>query len=404
MPRWLAASRSLARRALPLTMAVVVVVFVAATLYSQFLLTTDVDALAIAANGAPSVAALADARGELRTLGFIAAHGDARAGWDEHRRRLEEAIAANERTPTYPGEAELEHVVRQELAQLDQRAHAPYAELETAIDELDAGIAALSSLNRRYLVEAAQSIGRMGRLRNFYALLLDGLAIVISLLATFLAARTVNRYFATMDRRARELEHLAIQVGHDIANPLTPIQVALLAAARNDGHAAAAVERAQRSVVRIEQTIRGLARFAQAGMTPPTPPPRAALAPALAEAARAAGCTVDAGELEVAFAEPALRELLGDLVAASAPPNGDTITAVEVAPVGRCVRISIVRPAHGGDGANPFDPQLHVPGADYPGIDLRLATVRRAVQAAGGGVGVRRARGRETLWIELLRA
>jgi hypothetical protein len=93
--------------------------------------------------------------------------------------------------------------------------------------------------------------------------------------------------------------------------------------------------------------------------------------------------------------------LLDDLLAASTPPPG----GIDVTASSGRVRVSVVRTSDGDTGGDPFDPQLHSPGADHPGIDLRLATVRRYVEACGGTVGARRRRGEHgRLWIELPRA
>ena len=68
------------------------------------------------------------------------------------------------------------------------------------------------------------------------------------------------------------------------------------------------------------------------------------------------------------------------------------------------VRVTVARDGGSGPGVDPFDPQLHVPGSEHPGLDLRLATVRRRVEACGGRVGTRRDGRRRQLWIELPRA
>ena len=410
MSRRLFRSRTLARRSLPLTMSIVVLAFVAATVYSQRLLSNDAEALDIAGNSAPSIAFLADARAELRALERIAARSDGHGLWPAHRRRLEAALVEYERTPMYPGEPELDAEARRQRARVDEavRTGAPTETAEASLDELDSAIFSLSELNRSHLLDAARMIGQGGRRRNFFAFTLDGIAIVIAFIATLLAARTVERHLRVMERRTRELEHLAIQVGHDIANPLAPIEVALHgAAARADAAPArAAVERAQRSLGRIHETIARLVSFAKAGVPTAGAPSRTPLAPALADAARAAGRTpANGGELEiggdvtVALPEPVLRELLADFFGASAPPD-TPLESIAVTRSSHDVRIIVARAA-AGDGADPFDPQLHIPGGEHPGIDLRLATVRRHVEAAGGAVGFRRGRRREELWIEL---
>src|SRR3954447_23237467 len=101
-----AQARTFTRRLLPLTMAVVVAVFVGSTLYSQLLLSSDVHALDIAYNAAPSIATLADARGELRALSRIAdelaaatttdAAARARGSYAQRRKALDAALAKYE--------------------------------------------------------------------------------------------------------------------------------------------------------------------------------------------------------------------------------------------------------------------------------------------------------------------
>src|SRR6185312_11226362 len=137
----------------------------------------------------------------------------------------------------YSGEPELDAEARRQLARVDVavQSGAPAETTEAALDELDGAIFSLSELNRSHLLDAARMIGQGGRRRNLVAFTLDGIAIVIAFIATLLAARTVERHLRASERRTRELEHLAIQVGHEIANPLAPIEVALHgAAARAD--------------------------------------------------------------------------------------------------------------------------------------------------------------------------
>jgi signal transduction histidine kinase len=382
-------------------MAIVVAVFVAATAYTQFLLTSDVDALDIASNAAPSVAYLADARAELRLLARDAASG-ARRSYAEHRRALDAALVEYAKTPDYPGEHDLYVTVRDDLALLDTRM-AAHASIDKELDDVDASMHALSELNRSHLVHSEQAIARAGRRRNRLAFVLDGIGIAIACFATILAIRTVERYIATLRRRARELEHLAIQVGHDIANPLAPIQVVMHEDdATQDPMRQKALERGRRALQRIQATIERLSLFARAGVAPPPPLPSTPLEPALRAAARAAGLEVTVDPAwQVRCAEPVLRDLLADLVSATVPSTGD----IDVSVSPRSVRVA-VRCTPDGDGAgDPFDPRLHTPGAEHPGIDLRLATVRRYVEAHGGTVGWRRPRGeREELWIELPRA
>ena len=426
-PRWVAGSRALARRILPLTMGVVVAAFVASTIYSQLLLTTDVEAVDIASNSAPSIAELANARAELRALERdadreVAADepeaGRAHAAYARDRRAIDAALAEYSKTPDYRGERELFERVPAELAALDAlvaRARAAgdvergaaARRIAAAIDELDASLHDVSELNRRQLQASAQAVARAGRRRNIYAFALDGFGIVVAFVATLLATRTVERHVAVLRRRARELEHLAIQVCHEVATPLTPIEVALRMFDEHDGDEQRrnALARARRSQERIVESIGRLTTFAKSGIPSTDPQARSLLAPALEAAARPAGVTVAADPAwQVACAERVLADLLADLFAGSTSPGAAPLLGAEVRASGRHVRVTVLRAPDGERGRDPFEPQLHTPGSTHPGIDLRLATVRRRVEACGGSVGVRRGRRVQQLWIELPRA
>ena len=98
-------------------MGLVVAIFVAATIYSQLRLTSDLDALDIASNAAPSIAELANARAELRGLereadNVVAADDQtalahAHARYRQKRQQIDAVLAAYEALPDYSGEEEL---------------------------------------------------------------------------------------------------------------------------------------------------------------------------------------------------------------------------------------------------------------------------------------------------------
>jgi signal transduction histidine kinase len=412
-------ARTLSRRLLPLTAGVVVVSFVAATLYTQLLLGSDVEALDIAFNSAPSIAELADARAELRTLGHLAEHiadeTDAtkqarlRIAYAAERRQLEESLARYRETPFYPGESELYAEVQARLQRVDRtlgEAAADAVPVRARVDDLEAALRRLSELNRRHMNAAARTITLAERRRDAYAFLLDAIAILIAVFTVALAARTVERYMATLDRRAKELEHLAIQVGHEVANPLTPIQVALRQADESgDDGLRAATARASRSLARIRDTIGRLTEFAKAARPPAEPPGPTMLAPPLTEAASAIGVAVTVDPTwRVACAESTLRELLPMFLDGGMAAGGATPLGIEVRASPGHVRVAVRMPPDPSAVGDPFDPQLRGVASGQPGIDLRLATVRRIVEACDGRVGVRQRRTERCLWIELLRA
>ncbi len=418
MGRGLNGTWRMARRVLPLTTGFVVAIFIAATLYTELLLTDDVDALDIASNSAPSIAALANARGELRALANAAekvvaqpslADDEAHTAYQAHRHVIDDALAEYARTPDYPGEHQLYDVVVARLARVDaivRDDHATERQLAEAVEAVDGAMHALSELNRGYLVSAAAKLAKTGRRRNRYAFVLDALGIAAAFVATVLAARTVERYLSTLARRSRELDHLAIEVAHEIASPLTPIELALGAEPGGGGEAhEASLARARRGVQRIRASLEWLSTFAAAGRSPDAPLPRTPLSPALRSAAHAVGLEVDVDPAWlVGCAEASLQALLADLLSASVTPGREPPEAIAVESIGDRVRVSVLRAPSAQPLMDPFDPQLHVPGTEHPGLDLRLATVRRRVEACGGRVGVRRGRRRERLWIELPRA
>ncbi len=416
---------------LPRTMGLVVAIFVAATIYSQLRLTSDLDALDIASNAAPSIAELAEARAELRGLGraadgVIAAEDEAalaraRSRYRDERRQIDAVLAAYEKLPDYSGEQALFARVPTELKQLDRLVDQPTARplptsaraatqqrVDGVIDQLEASLREISDLNRSKLEAGAHAIVTGSRRRNVYAFALDGLAILVAFVSTLLAARTVERFVTTLRRRARELDHLAIQVGHEIATPLMPIRVALRIfeeEGHDDGVRRDALARAERSLVRIEQSIERLTTFAKAAIPSAEPAPRTPLSSPLAAAASRAGIKVDVDPgLHVGCAEPVLHELLADLFGGGLPPGVVALDGIEVQTSARYVRISVRSAPDGDRFSDPFDPQLQNPGSLHPGIDLRLATARRRVEACGGAVGVHNGKRERRLWIALPRA
>jgi len=420
----LTAARRIPRLLLPFTMGLVVLSFVGATLYSQLLLDTDVVALDIVFNAGPSIAEVADARGTLPALDHAAddfllatddaGRAEARARYVTARSALERELADYELLPGYPGETDVYERLRQEVRRLDGdllggvygrgRDALPAARAQLTV--VDEALRAVSDVNRKHLQSAFASMARAGRRRNFYALALDAVAVVIATIATVLVTRTIERQLAVRVRRAKELEHLAIQVGHEIANPLTPIQVALrFAGESGDEQLRKSSSSAERALARIRASIDRLADFAKASQ-PPATPSSSPLSPAVEEIARAAGggaVSVDGG-VRVACPDGQLRDILRGLVAGSIAPGTSGAVAVSVATSGSRVRILVESPSDEGASSDPFDPQLRDPQSGLPGLDLRLATVRRLVEAFGGAVGVRQRFPRQCLWVELPRA
>ena len=313
-------------------------------------------------------------------------------------------LAAYAQTANYVGEPELYEVAKAKLAAVDEAlragAVAPTGEratamgrLDEAIGQLDGALQALSELNGAHLQTAAASLARMGRRRNRWVFLLDGFAILAAIGATLLAARTVERYLATLARRARELEHLAIEVGHEIATPLVPIELAL---GTDEGSAGepkhAGMARARRSVQRIKSSLERLTTFAASARPPEPPLPRTPLAPALETIAREAGLAVAADPAwAVCCPELSLQALLRDLFAAAGK-----IESVEVAEAGTSVRLSVARTPPGDRRSIRSIRSCTSPAAPTPGsicacrrcaAASRPAAVASACAASAAAIG-----------------
>ena len=98
---------------------------------------------------------------------------------------------------------------------------------------------------------------------------------------------------------------------------------------------------------------------------------------------------------------PVLRQVIDDLVRATATAPSKLLR-VEIARTIKGVRLTFVSSRDEGRRApDPFEPALFDLPSGHPGIDLRLATVRRLVEARDGTVGFRDRKRVRRLWIEL---
>jgi signal transduction histidine kinase len=292
-----------------------------------------------------------------------------------------------------------EHV-QELLRQLDQliKPDGEQMVLAPRVDELEHALRDLSELNRVHLVSSQRGVLKRERRFAYYSFALDGMALLLALAAAWLVARTVRGYVLRIERRTAELEHLAVQVGHEIGNPLTPLTLALEGCV---GLESGALARGQKAIARIRRSVDRLIGFAESGRVPPG---RAA-ATEVGQALHGLDVELHGdAHARVACEPEVLRGVVADLVQVAAEaPQQLLYLEVQVRPFH--VRLAAVC-AVGNGGArsiDPFDPQMHEIESGHPGIDLRLATVRRRVEARGGAVGVRDARGERVLWLDLAR-
>lgn len=375
-------------------MLAVVASFVAGTLVTQYQLSSEVDAMDIAGNAVPDIASIAEARATLRAIERAAANaGD----YALQRKRLDENLLRYRTSPEYPGEANLFAPIPDLLRGLDELVARDPASTQLAqrIDEIDRQLHDLMELSRTQLHSSAAAMIRKERRSNRFAVTLDAAAICIAIVATWLVSKTLEEYLSRFKRRSRELEHLAIQVGHEIANPLVPLQHAISLGAERVIAERPIFDRASRSLERIRSSLDRLIRFAESAVPPANSGVSVPVRPALVNASPA-GSIPMSGDLDCnVFCAPAtLAEMLHDLVAAANPSR------IVVKRSRKNVRLSFEGGSENGTTV-PFDPELYDERSGHPGIDLRLAAVRRRVEANGGAVGFRQRNGQRTLWIEL---
>jgi signal transduction histidine kinase len=389
------------------------------------------EARVLLSNAAPATQRLTDARTALRHLDgeLDDAMLDLRDGkpFDrqpprEARREIERALDAYERLPSYHLEREYAASVRLALGRVDgvlDRLTAaiadrdlPHAhrledgEWRSASDQLDDAISRLVLFNVERSAEHARGVESIWRSSSRAGLAFGGLTILLSAVATLLAARTIRRQIGRERERSTELEAFAGRVAHDLTSPLNAVALAL-ELERQDRDQARVVRRrgvALSSLMRVRGLVDGLLDFARAGARP-DPSVRTAvdhLLPPLLDELRAGaepiGVTLSCrlpSPCEVDCAPGVLTSLITNLVRNAVKYMGDReVRQVTVRVLGGAgtVRVEV---DDTGPGLSPelaaraFDP--YVRGSSTggtPGIGLGLATVKRLVEGHGGEVGV----------------
>lgn len=426
-------------RSVALAMLAVVASFVGSTIYTQLRMRAGAGAIESTAASAPRIALLSDARTELRRYQlaieqalagppFNAKDGAAeiRAG----RQALQARLDVYARAPRSADEEALFSRVQPQLAHLDELTARELADghgaqtdgrvlvtIQQTIDIIDDLLRLLVDRAALGLARDAQIIRRSQARSDLIAFSLDAFSIALAVLAGAIAIGKLRRYFLLLERRAHELEHFALQVGHDIFNPLTPIAVALrLSSERlHDPESRRMLARGDRAVERIQRNIESLLAFARAG-TPPAQTDRTAIAPIL-EAAIASlhgdnAITVEVvpyTDREVACTPAVLTRLLFIFLQNGARRSAglpDPRLTVRVQELPTRVRIEVADagpPLTQAGIAEAFDPDLHGP-AGSPGIALERAMARRMVEVHRGAVGVLAAFAGAIYWFELPRA
>jgi signal transduction histidine kinase len=334
--------------------------------------------------------------------------------------------------PTFPGELELAAavvVVRQRFVDDLQRAllvaHDGDAhealevleqELKPEADDLDDAVVKVVERNAQAANRLASRIDRLGRRSILRAASLDGLSVLLTVVAAFLVARFMRRYTRLMEQRADELELFAGRVAHDVLSPLGAASLALSYLTEKGGiqdpRARRMLALGQRGIERTRLIADDLLQFASAGARP-DPAARADVrtviaavideARPMAEERRVTLAieTVDAGNVSCTLG--ILSSLVSNLVRNGVKYVGEgpgktvcvrarrqgSFKAGSPAPF---MRIEVEDNGPGLPAAMEaavFEPYVRGPDNHQPGIGLGLATVKRVAEAHGGRVDVR---------------
>ena len=281
-------------------------------------------------------------------------------------------------------------------------------------------------VNGERVRSSAEAIERSRVQTMRIAYLLDGLCVLLAVLAGFIALRAIKKYADLLDDHQRRLElHneelvlFAARVAHDIRGPLTPVRIAVDMGRKqaSDPQSKSAFGAAARSLHRVEALITGLLDYAKAGAGV-NPDARARIAEVLQGVLEDESPNAQAADIDVRVdlddlppvrcSEAVLTSILSNLVRNAIKFMGSAkvrVVTVRAKAIDGRARIEV---RDTGPGFPPeittsiFEPYVRGNGVTAPGLGLGLATVKRLVVAHGGKVGAESIPGEGAcFWVEL---
>jgi signal transduction histidine kinase len=289
----------------------------------------------------------------------------------------------------------------------------------------------LTQLNAHQAYESTMRIDTLRDRIARTALVLDGIAVLVAILATArvwalfrVHTRLLGAHGDLLERRASELEGFGKRVAHDLLSPLSALTYCLSAfkrASESSPELRDALQRARACVQRAQMMVNGIFEFSRAGGRP-VPGACALLREAVDQVAEEV-CTAELQERPevevvaidgcvVACSRGVLVSILTNLMRNAAKFMRDSaLRKITVRVSSNDVATVRIEVQDTGPGIPPelletvFEPYVRAEGATQPGLGLGLATVKRLCLAHGGEVGVESALGRGSVfWFTLPRA
>jgi signal transduction histidine kinase len=427
----------------------VVLSFVASTLLVDWrTLAIDRETEALLGNSLPSFKTLGDVNDAARDVEAaldelfeapVEGRPTIQARIDADWRRIDASLAAYAELPMFPGEPAVFAEIPAALRDFDAAVRVAVTAVEEGREgqaRVDADGVVRRRANRvthllRQVIllnatEAASSATRIDQNRRSsiaLSIALDVIAAALTIGTALWVARLVRSHEALLEARTaaestkvRELEVFGQRVAHDLLAPLSALTFNLGSfkkASVLDTKLEGALARSRQCVHRAQQLVDNLFDFARSGGAP-DPSARSEVREAVEEVVAEARALAEAERVEIVVGQvPAstvrcsrgvLSSILGNLLRNALKYMGDSVerrVTIRVTELDHAVRFQV---SDTGPGIPPaiettlFEPYVRGDGATKTGLGLGLSTVKRFCEAYGGGVTVRSAVGRGSVF------